>query len=121
MYRENLNEILEFISKKASENFAILTAEDLAYEIGLNLTESELLNAFNELKTKGNIYLKYNDGKCFCCMITDRGKDLLERLSLPVSCESKIYDKLPYFLIFISAFLGGVLGGGILLIVTLFL
>ena len=120
MCDKKLKKLLEFICKNAGEKFAILTAEDTLKETELNLSQEELFNDFNLLSSKGFIRLKYNDGKSFCCVITDRGKDLIEQLNLPVQEETKNQENTPYFLIFISAFLGGVLGGLISVIIGLF-
>ena len=106
-----LYKVLEFILEKVGENYAILTAEEVLNSTNLNLPSEELLNTFNALNFKGAIRLKYNDGKTFCCAITPRGKELVERFSLQATKDCKTSDKTPYFLIFISAFLGGVLGG----------
>ena len=108
------------MSKKAGEKFAILTAEETLKETDLTLSQEELFNGFNTLNSKGFIRLKYNDGNSFCCVLTDRGKDVIERLELPVQEEFKNQESMPYFLIFISAFLGGVLGGLIIVLIGLF-
>lgn len=118
---QTLDKLLEYISEKVGENFAILTAEEVLKSTELNLSQEELLNSFNTLNFKGAISLKYNDGKTFCCAITPRGKEIVERFGLQVVKDCKTSDKMPYFLIFISAFLGGVLGGIITQIVWLIL
>ena len=115
-----MKNLLEFVCEKAGEKFAILTAEDMINERGLNLSQEELFNSFNALNSKGFIRLKYNDGKSFCCAVTDRGKDLIEQLNLPLQEEVKKQETTPYFLIFLSAFLGGVFGGVILLFAMVF-
>ena len=110
-----LDKVLEFIFEKAGEKFVILTAEEVADGIGQNLSQEDLFNYFNSLRDRGVIQLKYNDGICFCCAVTNSGKEYLEKENLQVDNKCKIPYKMPYFLIFISAFLGGVLGGVILL------
>ena len=120
MLDKKTEKLLEFACGKASDKFAILTAEEMLNETGLSLSQEELFNEFNSLNSKGFIRLKYNDGKNFCLAVTDRGKELLERLNLPVQLEIKKKETPPYFLLFLSAFLGGVLGGAILLIAVIF-
>ena len=110
MNDKKLEKLLEFISEKAGEKYAILTAEDTLKQTDLTLSEEELFNAFNLLNSKGYILQKYNDGKSFCCVITSKGKDVLERVDIAVQPQDKNGESMPYFLIFLSAFLGGVLG-----------
>ncbi len=120
MSEETVKKSLELIALKGGENFIILTAEELLGELGQNLSQSELLSLFNNLKNTGYIHLKYNDGKSFCCCVTTRGKEFVENANSNVVEECKIQDKTPYFLIFMSAFFGGVLGGVILLFASIF-
>lgn len=119
MNDETVKKSLEFIVKKAGEKFIILSADEMINEVGQNLTQNELLNLFNNLKNAGYINLKYNDGKSFCCVATIKGKEYIEKVNSEVAEECKIQDKTPYFLIFISAFFGGVLGGVILLFASI--
>ena len=117
---KNLDKLLECIYQKSGENFAILTADDLEKDMDKSINVEDLFDGFNALKNKGLIFLKYNDGKSFCCAVTPRGKDLLEKDNLPVVEDCKNKDKISHFLIFIYAFLGSAFGCVVVEIIRFF-
>ena len=112
MVDEKIENLLKFIKENAEDSYAIFTADDILHHLAskVDIKKEELFNLFKCMQTKGFIRLKYNDGISFCCMLSDRGNDYIERVIDSKNQRVKECENVKPFLVFVYSFLGGVVG-----------
>ena len=103
--------LLNLIISKSSDGYAVLDKDDLIISFPKTylLTEESLNDAFSILANSGFIKIKYNDGKTFCAIATEKGIDYSEFTNKQVK-QSKISKKSVFAVLFLGGFLGALLG-----------
>ena len=111
--------LLNYINQNASEEYLIISVEDILLEFpaSYGISKSLINEMILILKNDGFISVKYNDGESFCVKSKEKGLLYEEQ-----NKQIKISNKITHFKSFGWALFGGFLGaflGTILLLIII--
>ena len=98
--------LLSFLKKECGLNkFSIVEKKDILsiFEKRYYIDETELENLIISLERQGYIKIKYDDDSVYCLSV-------LKEFEIEEKKERKDFSYLSFLLIFVSSFLGGLLG-----------